>query len=142
MCVLPLPVSPSPLLTSHLFCVARWNMSITDVLSADDIAAALQECQGEGGLEEQGVVALWGPEQENKFSGAWTTSDSSSQNKHTGLGCPPGVYRDLGSIPAYTPAFLTLGKWSRRIRSSRSFLATQPGLHESLSQKQSNKQKP
>lgn len=62
MCVLPLPVSPSPLLTSPLFCVARWRMSITDVLSADDIAAALQECQGEGGLEEQGVVALWGPE--------------------------------------------------------------------------------
>lgn len=80
-------------------------MSITDVLSADDIAAALQECQGEGGLEEQGVVALWGPEQDNKFSGAWTTSDSSSQNKHTGLGCPPGVSRDLGSIPA----------WQRRV---------------------------
>ncbi|XP_049980389.1 oncomodulin isoform X2 [Alexandromys fortis] len=53
MCVLPLPVSPSPLLTSHLFCVARWNMSITDVLSADDIAAALQECQDPDTFEPQ-----------------------------------------------------------------------------------------
>lgn len=34
------------LTTSRLFCVTRWKMSITDVLSADDIAAALQECQG------------------------------------------------------------------------------------------------
>lgn len=40
-------------------------MSITDVLSADDIAAALQECQGEGGLEGRGmVVALGGLKQE------------------------------------------------------------------------------
>lgn len=37
-----------PLTTSHLFCATRRKMSITDVLSADDIAAALQECQGKG----------------------------------------------------------------------------------------------
>lgn len=43
-------------------------MSITDILSADDIAAALQECQGDWGLEEQAMVALG--QKESKYQGS------------------------------------------------------------------------
>ncbi|XP_031532680.2 oncomodulin isoform X1 [Vicugna pacos] len=42
-----------PFTTSHLFCVNSWKMSITDILSADDIAAALQECQDPDTFEPQ-----------------------------------------------------------------------------------------
>ncbi|MEJ1281780.1 oncomodulin [Cricetulus griseus] len=51
---------PSFLLHVHLsgacevpFYHLRWKMSITDVLSADDIAAALQECQDPDTFEPQ-----------------------------------------------------------------------------------------
>lgn len=43
-------------------------MSITDILSAEDIAAALQECQGDRGLEEQAMVALG--QKESEFQGS------------------------------------------------------------------------
>ncbi|XP_070316526.1 putative oncomodulin-2 isoform X2 [Odocoileus virginianus] len=39
--------------TSRFFRENRWKMSITDVLSADDIAAALQECQDPDTFEPQ-----------------------------------------------------------------------------------------
>ncbi|XP_016064284.1 PREDICTED: putative oncomodulin-2 [Miniopterus natalensis] len=42
-----------PLTRCRLSRVSRWRMSITDVLSADDIAAALQECQDPDTFEPQ-----------------------------------------------------------------------------------------
>nr|XP_019572054.1 PREDICTED: oncomodulin isoform X2 [Rhinolophus sinicus] len=45
--------SCSPFTGCRFFCVNRWKMSITDVLSADDIAAALQECQDPDTFEPQ-----------------------------------------------------------------------------------------
>ncbi|XP_049760364.1 putative oncomodulin-2 isoform X1 [Elephas maximus indicus] len=39
--------------SSFVTVISRWTMSITDVLSADDIAAALQECQDPDTFEPQ-----------------------------------------------------------------------------------------
>lgn len=50
---------PVPLTRCPLSRVDRWTMSITDVLSAEDIAAALQECQGKGQLRPGRVFPLY-----------------------------------------------------------------------------------
>ncbi|KAF3813891.1 hypothetical protein GH733_017923, partial [Mirounga leonina] len=46
-------VSSGPRSASHSHSFRGWKMSITDVLSADDIAAALQECQDPDTFEPQ-----------------------------------------------------------------------------------------
>lgn len=70
------------LTTSCLICVTRSKMSITDVLSADDIAAALQECQGKGqgpGVTISQLFTLPAKPQGLKYGLCWKSVGSESK---------------------------------------------------------------